>query len=225
MLLAKRKPLIVSMGSVAASGGYYVASASRNIFALPLTVTGSIGVFSGKADLSGLLSKLGVTVDTYKTAPRADAESLFRGLTPDERREAEHKIQQIYDTFLDRVHQGRGTPVAEIDAIGRGRVWLGQQAISRHLIDHLGGLREALEAARAAANLPDDAPIVEAPEEPHTLIQMVLDAVTPGAETSAAPLSALPPAVASLARALAPLVIYPDLLPLTRMDLVETAPE
>ena len=92
MLLAKRKPLIVSMGTVAASGGYYVASASRDIYALPLTVTGSIGVFYGKADVSGLLEKIGVTTDTYKTTPRADAESIFRGFTPDERRELEHKV-------------------------------------------------------------------------------------------------------------------------------------
>ena len=106
VLLGKRKPLIVSMGTVAASGGYYVASASKNIFALPLTVTGSIGVFYGKADLSGLLDKIGVTVDTYKTAPRADAESLFRGFTEDEERELAHKVDQFYDTFLDRVSAG-----------------------------------------------------------------------------------------------------------------------
>src|SRR6202042_2737179 len=103
MLLAKRKPLVVSMGTVAASGGDYVASASRNIYALPLTVTGSIGVFYGKADVSGLLAKIGVTTDTYKTAPRADAESFFRGFTPDEERELSHKVDQFYDTFLSRV--------------------------------------------------------------------------------------------------------------------------
>ena len=81
----------------------------------------------------------------------------------DEQRELAHKVDQFYDTFLDRVSQGRGMTKAEVDAVGRGRVWMGQQAIEQHLIDHLGGLRDALAAARAAANLPDDAPIVESP--------------------------------------------------------------
>src|ERR1019366_9371308 len=81
-LLAEKKPLIVSMGSVAASGGYYIAAAGKEIYALPLTITGSIGIFYGKADISGLLGKLGVTTETFKSTPRADAESFFRGFTP-----------------------------------------------------------------------------------------------------------------------------------------------
>jgi len=222
MLLAKRKPLVVSMGAVAASGGYYVASASHNIYALPLTVTGSIGVFYGKADLSGLLAKIGVTTDTYKTTPRADAESLFRGFTPDEQHELEHKVDQFYDTFLDRVSQGRGMAKADIDAVGRGRVWLGQQAIERHLIDHLGGLREALDAAREAAHLPSDAPIEELPRESRSLVQWALDTVGVSVEEPVAgALQSLPPAIANLARALAPLAIYGADEPLARMEYVD----
>ncbi len=221
-LLAKRKPLIVSMGTVAASGGYYVASASHDIYALPLTVTGSIGIFYGKADLSGLLAKIGVTSDTYKTAPRADAESMFRGFTPDEQQELEHKVDQFYDTFLDRVSQGRGMKKADIDAVGRGRVWLGQEAIERHLIDHLGGLREAIDAAREAAHLPDDAPIDELPHESRTLLQLALDAVGISAEEQvAAAVVELPPALANLARAVAPLAIYRQDEPLARMEYVD----
>jgi protease IV len=221
-LLGKQKPLIVSMGSVAASGGYYVASASKNIFALPLTVTGSIGVFYGKADLSGLLKKIGVTVDTYKMAPRADAESLFRGFTPDEERELSHKVEQFYDVFLDRVSQGRGMTKEQIDAVGRGRVWTGQQALERHLVDHLGGLREALDAARAAAYLPEDAPIVEMPRENDSLIAQVLSAVTGGGGDSVeAAVAVLPPAVRDLARAVAPLVVYRSDEPLARMEWVD----
>jgi protease-4 len=221
MLLAKRKPLVVSMGTVAASGGYYVASASRNIYALPLTVTGSIGVFYGKADVSGLLAKIGVTTDTYKTAPRADAESIFRGFTPDEQQALEHKVDQFYDTFLDRVSQGRGMAKVDIDAVGRGRVWLGQQALERHLIDHLGGLREALDAAREAAHLPDDAPIDEVPHESRSLLQWALDTVGVSAEERVAGSVELPPAIANLARALAPLAIYRDDEPLARMEYVD----
>ncbi|HEY4013480.1 MAG TPA: signal peptide peptidase SppA [Polyangiaceae bacterium] len=221
-LLAKAKPLIVSMGTVAASGGYYVASASRDIFALPLTITGSIGVFYGKADVSGLLDKIGVTFDTYKTAPRADAESLFRGFTPEERVELEHKVDQFYDTFLDRVSQGRGLTKEQVDAVGRGRVWTGQEAFERHLVDHLGGLREALAAARAAASLPPDSPVVEAPKETPTLLEMAIDAA--GISRSSTPLETLPPALQGVARALAPLLVYGGDVPLARADWAELDP-
>jgi protease-4 len=221
VLLAKKKPLIVSMGSVAASGGYYVAMASHDIYALPLTVTGSIGVFYGKADVSGLLSKIGVTVDTYKTAPRADAESMFRGFTPDEERELGHKVDQFYDTFLDRVSEGRKMSKADVDAVGRGRVWMGQQAVANHLVDHLGGLRDALAAARLAANLPDDAPIIEVPREPTSLLEKAIELAGAGGGTTAAAMQALPPALRGLAQALAPLLVYRSDIPLARMELVD----
>jgi protease-4 len=229
-LLAKAKPLIVSMGSVAASGGYYVASASKDIYALPLTVTGSIGVFYGKADVSGLLGKLGVTIDTYKTAPRADAESFFRGFTPEETHELEHKVDQFYDTFLDRVSQGRGMSKADIDAVGRGRVWTGQQAFERHLVDHLGGLREALADARSAAYLPEDAPIVEYPPQTTSLLDLALKLAGGGGSDQATPtvaqtLETLPPAVRAIARAVAPLLVYRSDEPLARMEWVDAEGE
>jgi protease-4 len=220
-LLGKAKPLIVSMGAVAASGGYYVASASHDIFALPLTVTGSIGVFYGKADLSGLLDKIGVTVDTYKTAPRADAESMYRGYTPEEQRELEHKVDQFYDVFLDRVSQSRHMTKEQVDAVGRGRVWMGQQAIDKGLIDHLGGIRDALDAARAAAHMADDAPIVESPRKQETLLEQALDLVTGTSLRAGSAADALPPAIKSVARALAPLVIYPGDQALARMEWVD----
>lgn len=219
-LLREKKPLIVSMGSVAASGGYYVASASRDVYALPLTLTGSIGVFYGKADVSGLLSKIGVTVDTYKTAPRADGESMFRGFTPDETKELEHKVDQFYQVFLDRVAEGRGMRKEDVDAVGKGRVWTGQQAFQRHLVDHLGGLREALEAAREAASLPSDAPVVEMPAEHETLGQKLLSVVV-GEEAMPVSIESLPPAVRSLAHAIAPLMVYRSDEPLAHMEYVE----
>ena len=230
MLLGKAKPLIVSMGSVAASGGYYVASASKDIYALPLTVTGSIGVFYGKADVSGLLGKLGVTIDTYKTAPRADAESFFRGFTPEETHELEHKVDQFYDTFLDRIQQGRGMSKEQTDQVGRGRVWTGQQALERHLVDHLGGMREALADARSAAYLPEDAPIVEYPPENSSLLDLALKlagvggsdhSILAGAQT----LESLPPAVRAIARAIAPLLVYRSDEPLARLEWVDAEGE
>jgi protease-4 len=223
VLLAKAKPLIVSMGSVAASGGYYVASASKDIYALPLTVTGSIGIFYGKADISGLLDKIGVTIDTYKTTPRADAESLFRSYTPDERQELERKIEQFYGTFLDRVAQGRGMTKEQVDAVGRGRVWTGEQALERHLVDHLGGLREALAAARRAALLPDDVPIVEVPAQGTSLVDVALRlAGVSGPEQRAVEaMDALPPAVRGIAHALGPMMVYGGDEPLARLEWVD----
>ena len=216
-LLAEQKPLIVSMGSVAASGGYYIASAGKEIYALPLTVTGSIGIFYGKADLSGLLGKLGVTTETYKTAPRADAESLYRGFTPDERAELEHKVGQFYDVFLDRVSQGRHMTKAEVDSVGQGRVWTGQEAIEHKLVDKLGGLREALDEARKLANLPADAPIEELPVVEQSLLEQVLGI---NGVSHAMTIDDLPVQVRDVARAVAPMVVYTKDTAMARMEFV-----
>ena len=132
---------------------------------------------------------------------------------------------QFYDTFLDRVSTGRGMKKEDIDRVGRGRVWMGQQAIERGLVDHLGGLRDALEAAREAAHLPDDAPILESPRENQSLLDLALDAVGAGGAGSVATekniAQALPPAVLGLARALAPLVVFRSDEPLARLEWVD----
>jgi protease-4 len=218
-LLGKKKPLVVSMGSVAASGGYYIASAGRVIFAEPLSVTGSIGVFFGKADVSGLLQKLGVNVETYKTSPHADVDSPFRGLTDEERTRAEGVIDHVYDTFLDRVATSRHMSHDAVDAVGKGRVWTGEEAFDRHLVDRLGGIREALEMARALGGLREDAPIVEVPRIEKSLLEQALSLV--GLDLHATTLlDGLPVQVRDLARAAAPLVVYPDQTPLERMEWV-----
>jgi protease-4 len=219
-LLAKKKPLVVSMGTVAASGGYYVAAPARLIFAEPLTTTGSIGVFYGKADVSGLLRKIGVNVETYKTAPHADVDSLFRGFTDEERDRAQHTIESIYSTFLDRVSAGRHMTREEVDAVARGRVWSGQEAFDRHLVDRLGGLREALEAARSLGGLPPDAPILEAPSVQPSLFEELLSLVGLNLKARALTLDGLPVQVKDVARAIAPLVVYPEQTPLERMEWV-----
>jgi protease-4 len=220
--LAKAKPLIVSMGSYAASGGYYIAAPGRTIYALPLTITGSIGVFFGKADVSGLLKKIGVNVDTDRTAPHADLESLFRPFTPEETKSLEVKVDQFYATFLDRVSQGRHMTKEQIDAVGRGRVWTGQQAWQRGLVDKMGGLRHALEEARAIAKLPEDAPIVEYPAVEVSLVDKARAAITllSRAEADASVLQMLPEQVKSLARALAPMMVYRPEVPLERLEWV-----
>jgi len=216
-LLAQRKPLIVSMGSIAASGGYYIAAAGKEIYALPLTLTGSIGIFYGKADVSGLLHKLGVTIDTYKTTPRADAESLFRGFTDDERTELHRKVHQFYDMFLERVAMGRHMKTSEVDAVGQGRVWLGQQAIEKHLVDKMGGLREALDEARSLAGLASDTPIVEYPVIERSLLEIALGLNT---ESHAMSIDGLPVQLRDAARAIAPMAVYTQDVPMARTEWV-----
>ncbi len=216
--LAERKPLIVSMGSIAASGGYYIAAPARTIFALPLTITGSIGIFYGKADVSELLEKIGVRVEVRKTSPRADAESPFRPFTDDERSELRRKVQQFYDVFLDRVSSGRRMTRQAVDAVGQGRVWAGQQALERGLVDRMGGLRHALAAARDAAGLPDDAPVREYPPQESSLLDYALRVAGGAPEAASVPM--LPVQVRGIARALAPLAVYADGQPLARMEWV-----
>ena len=216
-LLADAKPLIVSMGSVAASGGYYVAMASKQIYALPLTITGSIGIFYGKADVSELLGKLGVNIEVRKTTPRADAESFYRGFTEDERKELDHKVAQFYDVFLTRVSEGRGKPKDAIDKMAQGRVWSGQQAFERGLVDHLGGLRHALEAARKAADLPADAPILETPSVAKTVLDQALE-LAGLRVTSPLSLMQFPAELRDTVRAIAPLAVFPADMALARME-------
>ena len=217
-LLGDKKPLIVSMGSVAASGGYYISAPARQIYALPLTLTGSIGIFYGKADISELLGKIGVGIETYKTTPRADAESLFRPFTEDEKKELDHKVHQFYDVFLDRVATGRHMTKEEVDAVGQGRVWTGQQALEHKLVDKMGGIRDALDAARAAGGLPSDAPIVEYPQMEPTLLERALELA--GLKSGAISIEGLPVQVKDIARAVAPMVVYSRDLPLARAEWV-----
>ncbi len=234
--LAQVKPLIVSMGSVAASGGYYAASAGGYLFANRATVTGSIGVFYGKADASELLDKLGVRAVAYRSAPRADADSYFRPFTDDERKMAGEQVKHIYDTFVDRVARGRRLSPAEVDAVARGRVWTGQQAAERRLVDRVGGLRQALDEARRRADLPPDAPLVELPSVSRTLFETALAAAgvpglragaeggEPDASAAAGAASALPPAMLEAARALAPLIYLGEGGPMMRLDVLSVGP-
>jgi protease IV len=222
ILTAKKKPLIVSMGSAAASGGYYASVAGREIFADRATITGSIGIFYGKVDVSGLLEKLGVKFESVRSAPRADAESIFRPFTDDERRELGVKVKQFYDVFVARVAEGRHMSPDAVDAIGRGKVWTGQQAIGKGLVTRLGGLREALEEARRLGRLPSNAPIVESPEEDDSILHFILDAVGIHLSVHDGGLSSsLPAALLPLARLLAPLLVFESDKPLARAELVE----
>lgn len=217
-LTAATKPLVVSMGRAAASGGYYISAPATRIFANPLTVTGSIGIFYGKVDVAELFRKIGVNSEVYKTAPRADAESVFRPYTPEEKAELKRKVQQFYGLFLRRVADGRGLTKEEVDAVGKGRVWTGRQAQERKLVDELGGLRQALAYARVAAGLGDYAPIVELPVPQTTLLGRLLGVEGLNSQFGAEAL--LPGELRDLVRAVAPFALHTGDQPLARIEVL-----
>jgi protease-4 len=156
------KPVVVSMGAAAASGGYYIACPADVIVALPSTLTGSIGVFGGKMVVRGLFDRLGLTTGSVSHGDRSLMFSPRRGFTDQERERLAATMDAIYDDFVAKVASGRGRPIAEIEAIARGRVWTGSDAVGIGLVDELGGLRDATRIARLRAGLPADAPVRQA---------------------------------------------------------------
>ncbi len=150
------KPVIVSMGNVAASGGYYVAAGATKIVAQPGTITGSIGVFAGKPNLRKLWNKAGVTFDTVSTSDNALAYSTVHGYDERGWESLQASLDQIYVDFKDRVAQGRGMSHEEVEAVAKGRVWSGVRAKAAGLVDVLGGLDTAVEIARQEAGVSSD---------------------------------------------------------------------
>jgi protease-4 len=182
-----RKPVIASLGAVAASGGYYVASAADEIWAAPSTVTGSIGIFYGKVDFAPLAERLGIGLEQVGRGRRAGAESLYRPFTPDERRELSRAIRRWYRLFLARVAEGRGLTTREVDALGRGRIYSGDAARELRLVDRLGGFLAALDRARELADLPMDAEITYVPGRPRSLVDYVTSSLGLAADDVASP--------------------------------------
>lgn len=155
-LVAQKKPVIVSLGNVAASGGYYIASAGNEIFASPATLTGSIGVFMIKPSFGKLLHTLGVNEVILKRGESADLTSLVRTWTEEERGELQRAIDETYALFLDRVAEGRGMERDKVEALAGGRVWGGSAAKENGLVDAFGGLEKAIGRARELAGLQDE---------------------------------------------------------------------
>jgi protease-4 len=154
MMLARDvKPVVVSMGDVAASGGYYIAVPAHVIVAEPGTLTGSIGVVTGKYVVKGALDKLGIGSDSVSDGAMAEIDSPFKAFSSAERARVEAQMQSTYDLFVSRVAQGRHLSAAEVDAIGRGRVWTGSQGKTRGLVDELGGLDQAIQIAKTRAHI------------------------------------------------------------------------
>ncbi|HEX2619221.1 MAG TPA: signal peptide peptidase SppA [Phototrophicaceae bacterium] len=158
--LAKTRPLVVYMNGVAASGGYYVSTPARWIVAQPGTITGSIGVLTGKPISTGIFEKLHVNRLDFERGASASIFSDAAPFTEPQRAVVKAMIERIYGQFVERVAQSRHLTTEQVDAIGGGRVWTGIQAKANGLVDELGGLQVALMKARTLANLSEDAPLI-----------------------------------------------------------------
>lgn len=153
-LARQTKPLVASMGDLAASGGYYILAPADTILAQPSTITGSIGVWALLPNLQPFMNKkLGITVDVAKTNPYADFGTPFRALTADEKTILQSLVEDTYDSFVEKVSNGRGMNPEQVNAIGGGRVWSGTNALENGLIDGYGGLHDAVETAASMAGL------------------------------------------------------------------------
>lgn len=149
-----KKPVVASLGSVAASGGYYVAVAADRIYASPGTLTGSIGVVMQLANLEGLLKKVGVEYVVVKAGAYKDVGNIARAMTPEERRILQALLDDVYDQFVTAVAEGRGLDPQVVRGFAEGRIYSGRQAQGLKMVDELGGLEEAIEAAAKMAGLP-----------------------------------------------------------------------
>lgn len=171
-LAKETKPTVVSMGDLAASGGYYIACAADTIVAQPNTITGSIGIFGMIPNTKGLTDKIGITFDGVKTNKYADIPNLTRPFTADERALLQAYIEKGYATFIGRCAEGRHTTTANIDSIGQGRVWAGVNALELGLVDRIGGINDAVEIAKRMAGL-DKYRITELPEQEDPFTEMM----------------------------------------------------
>jgi protease-4 len=153
------RPLVISMSDLAASGGYYIAMAGQYIVAEPATLTGSIGVITGKIVTGGTWAKIGANMDVISNGRNAEIESPIRPFNDSERAKVQAGIEAFYGTFVEKAASSRHMPLQKLEALARGRVWTGQQARQNGLVDALGGLDTALEAARLRARIAPGAPV------------------------------------------------------------------
>ena len=152
-LAKEKKPVVVSMGNVAASGGYYIAAGANKIFAEPTTITGSIGVFGTIPNINGLATDIGINAEQVGTNANSVDYSVFEPMTDDFRNVVQEGIEVVYETFLERVAQGRNITVAQADSMAQGRVWSGVDAQRLGLVDELGTLDDAIKAAAGLAEI------------------------------------------------------------------------
>jgi len=159
-LLSAKKPTVISMSDLAASGGYFIAMTGDPVIAYPNTLTGSIGVFFGKVNLKGLFDKVGIATQTLKRGRFSDIDSNTAPLTDEQRAKLRREIETFYKGFVERVAAGRKQPYGKVEPLAQGRVWLGEQAKQNGLVDELGGLDKAIEMVRDKAKISSSEKIV-----------------------------------------------------------------
>jgi protease-4 len=175
-LTKQTKPVVVSMSDVAASGGYWIAMSANRIVAQPGTITGSIGVLTGKFNILGLYQKLGLSKDFIATTENSTLDYPFQNFTPAQREMVMRDMRAIYSDFLQGVAAGRHMKVEEVDRIAQGRVWTGERAKQLGLVDELGGLHTAIARARELAKIPADEKVSLLSLPPHrSLLDRLLD--------------------------------------------------
>jgi protease-4 len=152
----QKKPVVVSMTGAAASGGYMISASAGSIVAYPLTITGSIGVFGGKFSMKGLFELIGLNIEIIKRGKNATMFTDAQTWTESEKERVRHSIQECYDDFVGKVAGGRGMSVNAVDDIAQGRVWTGQQALERGLVDKLGGMETAIAMVKEKIGIPAD---------------------------------------------------------------------
>jgi protease-4 len=217
------KPVIVSMGDLAGSGGYYVAAAADKIVAEPATLTASIGVFAGKLVLSGLYKKLGITTGSAQLGNNAGMFSATEDFSAEGHRRLETMLDLIYGGFKERVASGRQMPLDKVEEVAKGRVWTGAEAKKRGLVDALGGYRTALRLAKEAAGIPPSSPVTLAvyPKR-KSVFEILYDRLTGEDEDDGDAVAALiriPPALQPLLRPLAVLLDNPGVLTMPPLGL------
>ena len=172
--LAGVKPVVVSMGAVAASGGYYLAAPAHKIVASPGTLTGSIGVKMELANLEGLMDKLGIRHESLASGRLKNAGSPYQPLTPEDRSYLQALVMDMYGQFLKDVSESRGIEMDKLKAVADGRALTGRQALKAGLVDELGGLDEAFEALKELSRVTKDLPVIEGPKTEESLVRDLL---------------------------------------------------
>jgi len=186
-LLSKKKPVLISMSDLAASGGYFIAMTGDPILAYPNTLTGSIGVFFGKVNLSGLYEKIGLKKDLLTRGRFADIDSETKPLSPEEKDKVQKEIQVFYRGFVERVAEARKRPYDQVEPLAQGRVWLGAQAKMNGLVDEIGGLDRAVEMIKQRTNIPASEQVTLVTYPPRrTLLEMLLKSSTDNSELESA---------------------------------------
>lgn len=173
--LAKVKKVVVSMGSVAASGGYYISAPATIIYANPGTITGSIGVLMKFSNIEGLMGKVGMKAFTLKTGKFKDVGSPVRTMTPDERAMLQGVIDSTHSQFVRAVAEGRRLPVEEVRRIADGRIFSGEQALEHKLVDKLGSLQDAVEEAGRLAGITGEPQLIKPPKKKGHFLDLLVE--------------------------------------------------